>query len=482
MTNMKNLLFVFADQWRRTAVGFAGEEPVFTPNMDAFAQRGVVCTNAVSSCPLCSPHRASLLTGKRPLSTGVFTNCKTGLAMRLADSERTLGDVLKAAGYRTGYIGKWHLDEPEQNHTQSPASGARDWDAYTPPGPARHGFDTWYSYGACDDHLHPHYWQDSPTPVQVDDWSPRHETDKALEFLAAQTGEAPFALVLSYNPPHSPYDQVPPEYFERYRDAPWQPRANVKTENLCCHTGEQIGYTPDELARATKQYYAAITGIDDQFGRILAALDAAGLTEDTCVVLSADHGDMMGSHGMMAKHVWYEESVGIPFVAAGPGLTPGTCASVLASEDVMPTLLDWLSLPTPDCVEGASRFAALQAHTQEDGTSATLCACPGREVFLQAFTAARLDPRSFGWRALRTQEYTYVIEIGYTIQPCTRRYLYALHDDPYQMHPITLNSADENPTALALEQTLIERLRAHNDSFVDFIDRDKACITSEERA
>ncbi|MEG0179927.1 MAG: sulfatase [Oscillospiraceae bacterium] len=467
---MKNLIFVFADQWRRTAVGFAGEEPVFTPNIDAFARRGVVCTNAVSSYPLCSPHRASLLTGKRPLSTGVFTNCKAGLSMRLSDNEQTLGDVLKAAGYRTGYIGKWHLDEPELNHTQNSISGACDWDAYTPPGKARHGFDTWYSYGACDDHLSPHYWQNSPSSVQVDDWSVRHETDKALKFIAEQNAKTPFALVLSYNPPHNPYEQVPNEYLKHYENDDLKLRANVKTDNLCYHTGEQINYTPEQLQCATKQYYAAVTGIDDQFARILAALDSNGLTENTCVVLSADHGDMMGSHGLMAKHVWYEESIGIPFIACGPGITPGTCASVLASEDIMPTLLDWLCLLTPDSVEGKSRFSQMQAHTQDDDSLATICACPGSKKFLKEFAAANLDPRCFGWRALRTLKYTYVIELGYTPHPCTRRYLYSLSDDAYQMNPIILQNASENATALELEDMLIKRLREQKDGFVNYID------------
>lgn len=467
---MKNLLFVFADQWRRTAVGFAGEEPVLTPQIDAFARRGVVCTNAVSSCPLCSPHRAALLTGKRPLSTGVFTNCKTGLSMRLADTERTLGDVLKDAGYRTGYIGKWHLDEPEQNHTPNPISGAKDWDAYTPPGPARHGFDTWYSYGACDEHLHPHYWQDTPQAVQVDAWSPSHETDKALEFLAAQQeSDAPFALVLSYNPPHSPYGEVPSAYYDLYRDLPWQPRANVIPEHLCCHTGEIIDYTPKQLEEATKQYYAAVTGIDAEFGRLLEALETSGLVENTCIVLSADHGDMLGSHGLMAKHVWYEESVGIPLIAAGPGLSVGVCNSVISSEDVMPTLLDWLSLPIPHTVEGESRFAALQQLTKQDDSIAFLCACPGREVFLREFEAAGLDPRHFGWRAVRTQRYTYVIDIGYAPTPMPQRLLYDLEQDPYQLHPLHLEHACEHDAAYALEQTLLTHLDKQNDGFLQYL-------------
>ena len=156
----KNLLFIFADQWRRDAMGFANADPVKTPNMDSFARESVYCTDAVSTFPLCSPHRASLLTGKNPLHTGVFTNCKTGLAMGLKEEEYCIGDALKDCGYQTGYIGKWHLDEPDKNHSENPESGARNWDAFTPPGVRRHGFDFWYSYGAWDQHMTPHYWKE----------------------------------------------------------------------------------------------------------------------------------------------------------------------------------------------------------------------------------------------------------------------------------------------------------------------------------
>ena len=166
--NKKNLLFVFADQWRGSAIGYAREDPVQTPVMDRFCEESVYCDHAFSTFPLCSPHRASLLTGRYPLSTGFFTNCKTGLSMRLQDGEIGIGQVLKEAGYQTAYIGKWHLDEPERNREENPASGALGWDAFTPPGVRRHGFDYWYSYGASDAHLQPHYRLDPPDTIRLD--------------------------------------------------------------------------------------------------------------------------------------------------------------------------------------------------------------------------------------------------------------------------------------------------------------------------
>ena len=105
-----NLLFVFADQFRRQALGFMNQDPVITPHFDRFARQGKVFTNAVSSFPVCSPFRATLMTGRFPLSTGVTTNCQPGLDLELPSNEICLSDVLKAHGSRTGNIGKWHLE------------------------------------------------------------------------------------------------------------------------------------------------------------------------------------------------------------------------------------------------------------------------------------------------------------------------------------------------------------------------------------
>ncbi len=182
MKKRPNLLYVFLDQWRYQAMGHVGADQVKTPNMDRFAQESVDCTEAISTFPLCSPHRASLLTGKYPFSLGMWTNCKIGLSevLMLKPQETCIGNVLKDAGYETGYIGKWHLDASEQNFEKHPVSGARYWDAYTPPGERRQGFDYWLSYGAWDQHLDPHYWEDTPKQIKPGCWSPIFETDKAI--------------------------------------------------------------------------------------------------------------------------------------------------------------------------------------------------------------------------------------------------------------------------------------------------------------
>lgn len=467
MTKKYNLLYVFADQWRRQAMGCSGEDPVITPNMDAFAAANLRCTGCTSTFPVCSPHRASLLTGRYPCSTGFFTNCKEGLSLRLQDSEICLGDVLKENGYQTAYIGKYHLDEPEVNHSPTPVSGAREWDAFTPPGPRRHGFDYWYSYGTYDVHLHPHYWKDTPEMVTVDQWSPEHETDVAIQWLEQINPEKPFAAVVSWNPPHTPYDQVPQKYLDLYKDKDIPLRANVDCSDLRCHTGQRMAnvHTEAQLRQATLQYYAAVSGLDDQFGRLLKALDRLGLSENTIVVLTADHGEMMGSQGLMTKHVWYEESIGTPFLIGGPGIGKGVCGSVFGSQDQMPTLLSLLDLDIPSTVEGLDFSEDLkQAHTDPNKT-AFLYACPGGLGNIEVFRAVGKDVRAAGWRGIRTCRYTYVIDAGYAPDSPLQRILYDLETDPFQTSPLLLNSADENDVAKELEEKVCTWMIEQNDPF-----------------
>lgn len=465
----KNLLFVFADQWRRDAVGYAKKDGVKTPHIDAFARESVYCTDAVSTFPLCSPHRASLLTGKHPLSTGIFTNCKTGLEMSLNEKENCIGDVLKAHGYQNGYIGKWHLDEPEQNRVSEPESGAKNWDAYTPPGLRRHGFDFWYSYGACDEHMTPHYWKNSSKQIKINTWSPEHETDIAIDYLKRQVGEEPFALFISWNPPHSPYNLVPKRYLDLYQNEEIKLKQNVDLYNIHQHTYEQIGYSKEELIQVTKEYYAAVTGLDDQFGRLISTLKEQGLYDDTIIVLSADHGDMMGSHGLMAKHVWYEESIGIPLIIGGGGLRAGVCETVIGSPDFMPTLLGLLQLPIPETVEGVDCSEDIRGKSVHKDKICYLAACPGRDVFLELFREAGKNPMDFGWRGVRTSKYVYVVEAGYDTIPHINRFLYDLEEDPLQMSPTMIEDFRKHPVSRKLEEELVIWLKEQKDGFLNHI-------------
>ncbi len=452
----KNLIYIFADQWRAQAIGWACADPVLTPHMDIFASQSMECSNAVSTYPLCSPHRASLLTGKYPQNCGMWTNCKIGLdeTLMLKPQEVTISDVLWKAGYDTAYIGKWHLDASEKNFFEDPESGSVNWDAYTPPGERRHHFRYWVSYGAMDRHLSPHYWKNTSEKVEPGKWSPEYETDLALEYLENRPSEVPFCLFLSWNPPHPPYDQVPERYLELYKEEGLGDRPNVPED-----------WRNDENYRRKKrEYFAAVSGLDENFGRLMEYLKASGLEKDTLVVLSADHGDCMGSHGLYGKNIWYEESIRIPLYFRGPEIQPGKTDVLFSSPDHMPTILNLLGVPVPDTVEGRDLSPFILGTQGEEPQHAFLCMMPGMPELTGAYRKLGMDPKAFGWRGIRTKEKTYILDRGCVPGETPRRLLYDNIRDPYQLTPRLLSKDD--PEAKVWDGIIKEYLQKLRDPFL----------------
>lgn len=315
-----NIIYIFPDEFRPYSMGFLGKEKVLTPNLDKFAKQSTVCTNVVSNCPVCSPHRGMLMSGKYPLKNGVQTNCLSNNSSSLREDLYCLPDCLSDAGFDTAYIGKWHLQSPrpgDEIHGGGRRLDGNVWDSYTPPGPGRHSFNYWYSYGCCDNHNNPHYWiGDRPIDASetFNKWSAIHETDIALDYIENKNNQRdqnrPFALFLACNPPHMPFDQVPEKYRSLYDN--YTEKELLNWENL-----NDEGRSKAEPH--IKNYYSMITGIDDQFGRIIKTLKETNLEENTIVIFSSDHGEMMGSHGLMNKNVWYNESLLVPFLIRYPG-------------------------------------------------------------------------------------------------------------------------------------------------------------------
>jgi len=377
-----NILFVMPDEFRQSAMGFLDEDPVITPNIDKLASEGLVLTNAVSSYPVCSPYRGQLFTGQYPWSNGLIGNCNTSTAqfgVYLHPNKKCLTDILAQNGYDCGYIGKWHLDTPEpadQPYLEPRRADGRIWDAYTPKH-RRHSINFWYSYGCCDEHFTPHYWHNDDAVEEVrhfNCWSPEHEADIAIEYIenknnSCRDPEKPFILFWAPNPPHMPFDQVPDRYREVY--------AGKTADDLLIRPNALINEAPEEIPEGhfknadlyqqtardnVLNYFAAVTGVDEQFGRVLEALDRCGLKEDTIVIFTSDHGEMMGSHSLMYKGLWYDESFKVPFIIRYPGkIEPGTKDFFLNPPDIMPTLLDILDLSDqlPEGVEGESRAKSI---------------------------------------------------------------------------------------------------------------------------
>lgn len=427
-----NLLFFFPDQMRRQAMGFVGEDPVLTPNIDRFAREGIYLPQATATFPVCTPWRGMMMTGRFPHATGITNNANsTRPGVYLRREEECITDVLHQAGYHTGYIGKWHLTHPHAPYI--PQDNREDdikWDEFTPK-EDRHHIDFWHAYNAYDDHLRPRYWDTEAKRDEyryVDQWSPEHETNLAIRYLENHGGAMrdpakPFALWLSLNPPHPPYAKIPAHLRERYQGKTWRDllrRGNVRFEGMGAKSRD-----------AVLDYFAAVSGVDEQFGRLLATLDRLNLTEDTIVVFTSDHGDMMGSQGLMSKPYPYEEAFGIPMILRWPGrIAAGRTDDLLiGTPDLMPTLLGLMGeqANTPRQVQGVDYSGILL----------------GRSGGARPDSAFYLDSTDGGHRGVRTHRHTFVLGQGRHGEPRVR--LYDNQSDRYQLN----NLADASPKLTA---------------------------------
>ena len=451
-----NLLYVFPDQFRAQAEGFMHQDPVQTPNIDKLAHQGVVFTNAVSNRPLCSPYRGMLMTGQYCFADGIQTNCNTSsrrYSNFLREDATTISDVLNANGYYCGYIGKWHLDAPKGPDVDDYQKSV--WEAYTPPGKKRHGFKFWYSYGCSDRHLHPHYWVNN-APVQdtlfVNEWSPIHEAGVAIDFIKKQKNKKrPWALFVAMNPPHPPYNEVPEKYKKLY--------ANIPIDSLLNRPNVPEGKRGDRGRKWVRDYFAAVSGVDDQLGRILKVLKKTGQDKNTIVIFSSDHGELMGSHGLMQKVWWYDEAFRIPFIVRWPAkLQPGKNNLNLSVPDIMPTLLDLMGMKEkiPSSVQGT------------DYANVFLGDTIGKPEFA-LYINSRFDSGLGGYRGLRNGKYTFVVQRD-NAGTISHLFLYDNQADPYQLHNIAGQRAD---LVRDLRQKLMNRLEKIRDPWIIYSNKYK---------
>jgi len=426
-----NLLIILVDQYRGQAMGFEGKEQVLTPNLDLLAKNGFVATQMVANYPVCSPSRAMLMSGKYPLKNHVYGNVNSQTepyGVELPKDMVCWSDILKANDYSNGYIGKWHLDSPRKPYIPTYNNeGDVAWNEWTPPD-RRHGFDYWYAYGTYDRHLHPMYW-DNKAPRDsfkyVNEWGPQHEAGKAIAFLqnagsAYRDKRKPFSLVVSMNPPHSDYKSVPQKYVDLYKNTPVD--ALLKDPNIPA-AGTPMG---DEYRNNIKYYYAGISGIDEQVGRILSYLKQSKLDENTIVVFMADHGNCLGKHDEISKNNIYEESIRIPFIVSWKGhIKPKTDTTMLMNmPDVYPTLLDMMGLKQhiPTDIDGKSLAAGIIGN--------------GAAVYNEQYILGAINPPNTksGFRGVRSARYklAYVNEKNVGVVP----YLFDLKKDPFELNNI----------------------------------------------
>ncbi len=411
-----NIVFILTDQMRGHATGYAGDPNVKTPFLDGMAERSVNMTNMISVCPICTPYRACLLTGQYPLTHGLFMN-----DLCLPDNGNSIAQVLKRDGYDTAYVGKWHLD----GHGR---------DQFIPP--ERHqGFDYWKVLECTHDYWESDYYaNDSDERRRWEGYDAFAQTADALDWLRGRKDiNRPFILFLSLGTPHNPYDTAPKEYLDLYDKESFILRDNVDPGlDTNCR---------DEL----HGYYAHISALDDCVARVEEVLRAEDLKEDTYLIFTSDHGDSIESQcdpdtPWINKQRPYEESILVPFLIEGPGLEPRMEDALIASPDLMPTLLGICGKEVPDTVEGID-YSRLIKQEENIGRDAVLLA--GYSPFADwCFERGGRE-----YRGIRTQRYTYVRELK---GPWL---LFDNREDPFQ-----LNNLIDVPEASTLLKRLDERL------------------------
>jgi len=398
-----NLVYVFADQWRAQAVGYAGDPNVQTPFLDALAKESLRFRCAVANVPVCCPSRATLLTGKMPHEHGVFLN-----DVRLRDANDSLGHRLNRLGYHTAWIGKWHLN----GHGRSRPIASQ----------YQQGFQHFVAR-ECNHHYWNALYFEGPDQRSGTwtDYEPEAQTRQACDYLRQRAdARQPFALFLSWAPPHDPYGTAPDRFRSMYDPQAIQLRDNVPSEHA--------QKTRNDLAG----YYAHCSALDAQIGELLRTIDDAGLAGNTAFIFTSDHGDMLDSQGGRNKQQPWDESVLVPMLARIPGEASRDMTQPFGTVDTADALIALASGVEPRWQRPASLIASYAPFGQWD---------------------RRVGGRAY--RGVRTEQHTYVRDLN---GPWL---LFDNHEDPYQLR----NRIADRRLRENLENLLRTELDAVGDPF-----------------
>ena len=430
-----NVLFILSDDQGVWSLGCYGNQEIHTPNLDRLAAQGMRFENFFCTSPVCSPARASILTGKMPSQHGIHDYLCGGNggcgqeAIEYLREHRGYTDVLAENGYDCALSGKWHLGD-----------GRRP----------QKGFSHWYAHqkGGGPYYNAPMFRNGQPVtePGYITDVI----TDEALDYLQRRDSGKPFYLSVHYTAPHSPWVGChPQQYLDLYADCPFN----------SCPQGEPHPWANVDVLPAYKDprpnlqgYFAAVTAMDANIGRLLDYLDEKGLAEDTLVCFMSDNGFNCGHHGIWGKGNGtyplnlYDSSVKVPFLLRQPGrIAPGqVCTMALSAYDFMPTLLDYVGLAQPqdDSLPGRSFVPLLEGGIQ-----------PGRPVVVyDEYGPARM---------IRTDDYKLIYRYPYGPHE-----LYSLRDDPGECRNLVDDPAYQE-TATQLKRTLEQWFARYTDPRVD---------------
>ncbi len=365
---LPNILVVMFDQMAALSLPSYGHPVVQTPHLDRLARRGTLFENAYCAAPLCSPSRFGMLTGMLPSRFGGYDN-----GAELPAEIPTFLHHLRRAGYRTCLAGKMDFTGADQLHgyeerlttdlSPSDFGWVPDWQQPDLVQPWFHTLQSVAEAGPCDYSLSLQYDEDA--------------CDRAVDWLqaaAAAEDRRPFLLTLSVMHPHDPY-QGPRRFWDRYDgveiDMPLAGKRKAAARNGVearmhrLYDRDEIKLSPRQIRAARRAYYAMISYCDDLLGRMLAALEIAGATEDTIVIATSDHGDMLGERGLWYKMNFYERAIRVPLIFAGPGIKRGQRIRPPVSQlDLLPTLQDlspdsWGDAAPRDGLDGTSLWPSL---------------------------------------------------------------------------------------------------------------------------
>jgi arylsulfatase A-like enzyme len=353
------------------------------------ANEGMTLSHTYSSNPVCSPARASIISGMYSHTHGLVNN-----NLRLRTDLTPIAQVYKDNGYETGYIGKWHIDGVEKP-------------GFVPPGPRRQGFDYWAAFNRGHSYWSSVYFRDDPAPISMGGYEPDYQTDFAIDYIQKHR-DRPFCLFMSWGPPHTPF-------------YPQKGEHDVRWEGLDPDSVSLRPNVPEsdkrEASREIAGYNTHITALDDNIGRLLDGLEEEGVADNTIFVFTSDHGDMLGSLGKYRKGLPEEEAVHIPFIIRYPGKIQAgsTNGAMFQTVDFMPTLLGLSGLSIPEGVQGADVSQSLLRNDSTLGPEA---------VYLEGKIGQQGE-----FRVLRTTRH--MLAISATGLATT--HLYDMNSDPYQL-------------------------------------------------
>ena len=401
---------------------------VLAPNLERLQRAGTTFTNCFSNYPVCAPARGMLMSGRWPSDTGVVNNLS-----ELEPSSGSLAEIFARDGYQTCFIGKWHL------HAGPPETIDGN-DRYLPQGPGRHGFERMNVWTETNRHWDSvRYEEGTGAAIRTRGYNATLMTDEALQFLVERDTTRPFFLFLSLNPPHPPLDDAPPDSLALYAGRSLSVRQNVP-EALASGAklvpaGAHRNQVTMTLQEQLGQYYAHISAVDKEIGRLLSALEELDELANTLVVYSSDHGDMLGSQGKLRKGAFYQESAQVPLVVAWPGrIEAGQNSEMLVGLiDIYPTLLGLCGLPVPDSARG------------EDLSTGILAKQNTSSRYVLHFSTDQHDPEfRAGSRGLRTKRHLYFTD-------GIEEHLFDTLEDPFELRNLAADPSYGNLKSLLTE-------------------------------